>query len=417
MYAHVDINNFYVSCERLFRPELNGKVVVVLSNNDGCVIARSNEAKALNIKMGDPEFMTRDLLKQHDAYIFSSNYALYADMSARVMNNLARYTPMLIVYSIDEAFMLLSNLEGVNLDTYLEQISFEVQRNTGLPITVGAGATTAMAKFANRAAKKSKAPYLFLDSIAKMDAMAAGFDIEDIWGIGFAYYSKLTAMGVTNAAQFKNLKPDWVQKHMTIQGLRLWKELHGEQCHILNDFFERSKAICSSKSFRRYVTDLTSLEEAIATYTATVAFKLRQQNSMALSINVFLRTNKHRVDHDQHYPSITLKLPFASNNTHDLTKVAMQAVRAIYSPGHYYLKGGVIVSGIIPAGEVQYHMFSEYKGGKQTELSNLMDKINARYGKGTLRIAIEGFEKAWIMKQDYLSKPYTTQWNSIPLVK
>lgn len=413
MYAHVDINNFYVSCERLFRPELEGKVVVVLSNNDGCVIARSQEAKDLNIKMGDPEFMTREVLKQHDATIFSSNYALYADMSARVMNNLARFTYMLMVYSIDECFMLLNNISGINLQTYTKQIRDIVFRNTGLPITVGVGKTASLAKLANKAAKKQKKHYLVLDTMDKVDNIVRDFEIEDVWGVGFAYYTKLVNAGVKTAADFRRLKPDWVQQHMTVQGLRLWKELWGEPCHVLNDLFDRSKAICSSKSFNKYVTDLASLEEAIATYTATVGYKLRAQQSMALNLTVFLRTNKHRVDHDQHYPCVTLKLPFACNNTPELTKVALQGVRAIFSPGHYYLKGGVIASGIIPAGEVQYHMFTAYRGERQNHLAQVMDKINTHYGKGTLRVAAEGYDKKWIMKQDYLSKNYTTRWSDV----
>jgi len=417
MYAHVDINNFYVSCERLFRPALNGRVVVVLSNNDGCVIARSNEAKELNIKMGDPEFMARDLLRQHDAAIFSSNYALYADMSARMMNNLARYTNMLMVYSIDECFMDLHQYAGPDLTQYIATVSKEVIHNTGLPITIGVGKTASIAKLANKAAKRAKQSYMILATMDDVERVVTGFPIEDVWGVGFAYYTKLVEAGVQTAADFRRLKPAWVKQHMTVQGLKLWRELWGKPCHVINDLFERSKAICSSKSFNAYVTELAPLEEAIATYTATVAYKLRSQNSMAMTLTVFLRTNKHRSDHDQHYPTITLKLPFACNNTPDLTRAALQGLRAIYSEGHYYLKGGVIASGLIPAGEVQYHMFSDYKGNKQNGLSGIMDKINARYGRGTLRVAAEGYEKKWIMKQDYLSQRYTTQWSDIVRTK
>ncbi|QQL49208.1 Y-family DNA polymerase [Mucilaginibacter ginkgonis] len=413
MFAHVDINNFYASCQRLFRPELEGKIIVVLSNNDGCVIARSDEAKALGIKMGDAEFQVRDLLNKNGAYIFSSNYALYADMSARMMNNLARYTYMLMVYSIDECFMAIDHMPGVDLEEYIANMRDAVVQNTGLPITIGVGKTASLAKFANRAAKRARKKYMVLDTMDKVDAIINDFDIEDLWGVGFSYYKKLTAAGIMTAGDFRRQEPGWVQKQMTIQGLRLWRELWGEQCHVLNDLFERSKAICSSKSFNTYQTELCYLEEAIATYTATVASKLRVQESMALNINVFLRTNKHRKDHDQYYPSITLKLPFSSNSTAELTKVALQALRAIYTPGYYYMKGGVTAIGIVPAGEVQYDVFTEYQGERQTELSGLMDKINARYGKGTLRVAIEGYKKHWIMKQDYLSPNYTTRWQDI----
>lgn len=413
MFAHVDINNCYVSCERLFNPNLENRVVVVLSNNDGCVIARSNEAKAIGIKMADAEFMVRQNLKENNAFIFSSNYALYADMSARLMNNLARYTYTLMVYSIDEAFLALGDLMGVDLEKHIAAISENVMRHTGLPITIGVGPTIALAKLANKAAKKQKKNYLVLDTGDKIDATVKDFPIEDVWGIGLKYYHKMTEFGVKTAQDFRELKADFVRQHMTVQGWRLHQELWGKPCNVVRDVAERSKGIESSQSFNTYQTELEPIEEAISMHAATVALKLRQQQSMSLTLTIYLRTNKHNVKHDQHYPSITVKVPFAANSTHQLTRVAVQAIRAIYQPGYNYLKCGLRATGIIPEGEVQFHLFTNYEHDREQQLAELMDKLNDRYGRGTLRLGSDSFERKWAMKQDYLSKQYTTSWKDI----
>ena len=406
-----------MSCETLFQPRLKGRIVVVLSNNDGCVIARSNEAKAIGLKMGDAEFLVRKTLKDHDAVIFSSNYPLYADMSARMMNNLARYTYMLMVYSIDEAFLALGDIRGLDLELHVAMVSRNVMRDTGLSITVGVGPTMALAKLANKAAKKMGRNYLVLDTGEKISDVVRDFPIEDVWGVGRAYYDKLTEYNVQTAHDFRELKADFVRQQMTVQGWRLHQELWGIPCNVIKDVAERSKGIESSQSFNTYQTELEMIEEATAMHAATVAVKLRQQKSMALTLTVYLRTNKHNITHDQHYPSITVKVPFASNSTHELTKICVQALRAIWQPGYNYLKTGVRATGIIPAGEVQFNLFSNYDNSKQQALSGLMDNINARYGRGALRIAAEGYDKSWKMKQEFLSKQYTTKWNDIIVAK
>ncbi|EDM36232.1 nucleotidyltransferase/DNA polymerase involved in DNA repair [Pedobacter sp. BAL39] len=413
MFAHVDINNCYVSCERLFRPELERRVVVVLSNNDGCVIARSNEAKAIGIKMADAEFIVRERLKESNAVIFSSNYALYADMSARLMNNLARYTYTLMVYSIDEAFMALGNIKGIDLSQHAATISNNVFRDTGLPITVGVGPTLSLAKLANKAAKKQGRNFMVLDTEEKINAMVQTFPIEDVWGIGMAYYNKLREINIQTAHDFRSLKADFVRKQMTVQGWRLHQELWGIPCNVIKDVAERSKGIESSQSFNTYQTTLEKVEEAVAMHAGTVALKLRQQKSMALNLTVYLRTNKHNVKHDQYYPSLTVKIPFAANSVHELTQVCVQALRAIWQPGYNYLKTGVRATGIIPEGEVQNNLFNEYDNSRKQEISKLLDQINDRYGRGTLRLGVEGFDKTWKMKQDYLSRQYTTNWAEI----
>jgi DNA polymerase V len=413
MYAHVDINNCYVSCERLFRPELEGRIVVVLSNNDGCVIARSNEAKAIGIKMADAEFLVRQKLKESNAVMFSSNYALYADMSARLMNNLARYTYMLMVYSIDEAFMALGNIADLDLDKHAETISTNVFDHTGLPITVGIGPTLSLAKLANKSAKKQGRKFLVLDTAEKISETVKDFPIEDVWGVGMAYYSKLQENNIVTAHDFRELKADFVRKQMTVQGWRLHQELWGIPCNEIKDVAERSKGIESSQSFNTYQTELEKVEEAVAMHAGTVALKLRQQKSMALQLTVYLRTNKHNVKHDQYYPSLTVKVPFAANSIHEVTRICVQALKAIWQPGYKYLKAGVRATGIIPAGEVQYNLFSNYDNTKHQEISSVLDKINDRYGRGTLKLATEGVFQTWKMKQDYLSKQYTTQWSDI----
>lgn len=417
MFAHVDINNCYVSCERLFNPALEGRVVVVLSNNDGCVIARSNEAKAIGIRMADAEFMVRQNLKENDAVIFSSNYPLYADMSARLMNNLARYTYTLMVYSIDAAFLALGDIRGLNLESHTATISRNVMRHTGLPITVGVGPTMSLAKLANKAAKKRKLPYLVLAGEEKINAVVRDFPVEDVWGVGLQYFNKLTELGVKTAQDFRALKADFVRQHMTVQGWRLHQELWGKPCNVIKDVAERSKGIESSQSFNTYQTELEAIEEAVSMHAATVALKLRQQKSMALQLTIYLRTNKHNVKHDQHYPSITVKVPFAANSTHQLTRVAVQAIRAIWQPGYNYLKTGVRATGIIPEGEVQYNLFTNYEHSREQQLAELMDSLNDRYGRGTLRLGSDSFERKWAMKQEFLSKQYTTNWKDIIVAK
>jgi DNA polymerase V len=417
VFAHVDINNCYVSCERLFDPTLEGRVVVVLSNNDGCVIARSNEAKAIGIKMADAEFMVRQNLKENNAAIFSSNYPLYADMSARLMNNLARYTYTLMVYSIDEAFMAIGNIENLDLEKHTDIISRNVMKDTGLPITVGVGATMALAKLANKAAKRQKRPFLVLDNEDKISEVMKTFPIEDVWGVGRAYYEKLTEFKIATAQDFRELKPDFVRQHMTVQGWRLHQELWGKPCNVIKDVADRSKGIESSQSFNTYQTELEAIEEAISMHAGTVAIKLRQQESMALSLTIYLRTNKHNIKHDQHYPSITVKVPFAANSTHQLTRVAVQAMRAIYQPGYNYLKCGVRATGIVPAGEVQYNLFAGYEHSREQKLAELIDGLNDRYGRGTVRLAADSFERKWAMKQEFLSKQYTTDWRDIVVTK
>jgi DNA polymerase V len=256
-----------------------------------------------------------------------------------------------------------------------------------------------------------------LDDSDKIDEVLKDFPIEDVWGVGRQYYDQLTELGIKTAEDFRQMKAELVRQYMTVQGWRLHQELWGIPCNVIKDIADRSKGIESSQSFNTYQTELEMIEEAAAMHAATVAVKLRQQKSMALTLTIYLRTNKHNVSHDQHYPSITVKVPFATNSTHELTKICVQALRAIWQPGYNYLKTGVRATGIIPAGEVQYNLFSNYDNSKQHALSGLIDEINARYGRGALRLAAEGYDKTWKMKQEFLSKQYTTCWQDIVVVQ
>jgi len=247
--------------------------------------------------------------------------------------------------------------------------------------------------------------------------MVSDFPIEDVWGVGHQYYLKLAEFGVETAADFRNLKADFVRQHMTVQGWRLQQELWGKPCNVVKDIAERSKGIESSQSFNTYQTELEPIEEAVSMHAATVALKLRQQKSMAIQLTVYLRTNKHNPKHDQHYPVLTVKVPFAANSTHQLTRIAVQAIRAIWEPGYKYLKTGVRATGIIPEGEVQFNMFTDYAHDREQRLAELMDSLNDRYGRGTLRLGSDSFERKWAMKQEYLSRQYTTNWKDIIVAK
>ncbi len=411
MYALVDANNFYVSCERLFRPELNEKPVIVLSNNDGCAISRSNEAKALGIKMGVPYFQIKDLVQKHQIAIFSSNYTLYADMSARIMNNLARFTPDVEVYSIDECFLGLKGLRG--LAEYATRIRSTVIRNTGIPVSIGIAPTKTLAKLANKIAKKNPTGVCVLETTEQIDSAVKDFSIADLWGIGRAYQRKLELANVTTAGQLRTMRESWVKKELTVQGLRLYYELLGRPCIPLKESLERKKGICTSRSFGKLTNSLEELIEATTAYASRLAEKLRADNSCASVMHIQLLTNRFRKDLPQYNPFITLPLAHPANNTPDLVKVAVVGLKRVYEPRYMYSKVMVMATGLIPEQEVQLHLFTDWNGPKNNTVSKLMDKLNHHYGTGTIRLASEGFRRRWAMKRENVSPNYTTNWGDI----
>lgn len=414
MFALCDCNNFYASAERLFRPELNGKPVVVLSNNDGCVIARSEEAKACGIKMGDPEFLVRDLIKKFDIQVFSSNYVLYGDMSERVMHHLGRWFPRIDVYSIDEAFGWLGGLK--DLESYVPRIRESVVHSTGIPVSIGVAPTKTLAKLANKMSKKTGG-VLVLDSEDKITAAVREFPVHELWGVGRQHYKKFEELGIRTAAELRNMPEMWFRQHMTILGQRMWNELWGRPAIPLDASREIKKGITVSRSFRNYIEQPEILAEALTLYASRLAEKLRREKLRCVYLQVFLYTNKNREDHPQHFPSHTHRLLIASNSTIDLVSIAVRVSARLFRPGVKYRKAGVIATGLVPESELQLNAFADHDDGKKDSVSAVLDKLNLAYGRGTLRMATEGYEKKWRLKHEYLSKGYTTRWADIMKVK
>jgi DNA polymerase V len=414
MYALVDCNNFYASCERLFRPDLLNKPIIILSNNDGCAIARSQEAKELGIKMGDVFYKIEKMIKENDVQVFSSNYTLYADMSARVMNNIARFTPDVEIYSIDECFIRLTGFD--NLEEYSHLIRNKVIQHTGIPVSIGLAPTKTLAKLANKLAKKRSGVCL-LDTPEKITAALQAFPLNDVWGIGGQYYKKLLSHGLQFAGQLRQMPLEWVRTNMTIQGVRMWEELWGRPRITFGMYRERKKGICCSKSFGKLTDNLNEITEATANYASRVAEKLRQDKSCATLLSLRLITNQFRADLPQYFKGITVQLRHPANNTSDLVKAAIKALNLVYHPGYKFLKVEVLVTGIIPQSEVQLDLFNNWDGVRQDKVSKLMDKLNNHYGRGTLRLATEGYKKAWNMRQNFLSADYTTDWEDILKVR
>lgn len=420
MFAVVDCNNFYVSCERVFNPALNGKPVVVLSNNDGCIIARSDEAKALGIKMGVPAFRIAEFLHQNQVAVYSSNYALYGDLSHRVMSVLEQFTPELEIYSIDEAFLNLAGLP-VHLEEYARKIRATVLKNVGIPVSVGIGPTKVLAKTANHYAKKvpeNQGIYV-LDSPAKIDEALKLFAIDEVWGIGRQYSKLLKSIGVQTAWDFIQLQDGWVKKRMTVVGLRVKKELEGVSCLEMELIPTAKKVICTSRSFGESQTELEPIREAVATYAARCGEKLRRQHSCAGMLMVFIHTNGFKANEPQYERNFVCKLPVPTNNTMELIRYALFALEAIYRKGYRYKKAGVLVLDIVPENQVQGSLFDRVDRPKHAAVMKTLDAINSKYGRDTLKVAAQGTgkDKKWRLRQEKLSPSYTTKWDDIIAVR
>lgn len=413
MYVLCDCNNFYASAERLFKPALEGLPIVVLSNNDGCVIARSQEAKDAGIKMGDPAFMVHDLIKKFNIQVFSSNYVLYGDMSERVMHNLSRWFVTVIPYSIDEAFGWAGGI--INLKDYAITARTSIIKNTGIPVSIGIAPTKTLAKLANKLSKANGGT-LVLETDAEITAALKDFPIEDLWGIGRQYYQKLSQMKITTVAELRDLPELWFKQNMTVQGQRMWNELWGRPMLQLGELPPTAKGLSVTRSFSGYVMEPDILCEAVTTYASRLAEKLRNEKMCCQFLEVFLLTNKHREDHPQHYPKHVHKLTIASNSTTEIVSVANRVARMLFSPGIKYRKAGVIATGLIPESDLQFHLFKEHTNNAD-QVSAVIDKLNMAYGRGTLRMASEGFEKKWKLKHEYLSGGYTTRWKDLIKVR
>ena len=416
MYALVDCNNFFVSCERVFDSRLEGKPVIVLSNNDGCAIARSNEAKALGIGMGANFFEIEELVKKHDVQVFSTNFVLYADMSLRVKGLLSRFCPEVEDYSIDESFLDFNGFENFNLKEYGAMIAQTVKQGTGIPVSIGIAPTKTLAKVANRFAKKYPAyqSVCVIDTEEKRIKALQKIEIGDVWGIGRQHTKRLAAMGVTTACDFTQLPQAWVRKNMTVVGERTWSELRGTPCIKMEFVAPPKQSIMVSRSFGKMIEDYTTISEAVATYTSMAAAKLRKQKSCAKSMLVFVDSNPFREDLEQYSRHIILKLLVASNSSQELINYALEGLKKIFRPKILYKKAGVMLMDICPANIIQGNLFDTIDRKKHHSLMVVMDKVNEYYGRNTLKIAAMGDGQAWKIKQERLSPCYTTRLSDLP---
>jgi DNA polymerase V len=408
----VDCNNFYVSCERVFDPCLNGKPVIVLSNNDGCAISRSNEAKLLGIKMGVPAFSIKDVIEKFDVKVFSSNYALYGDMSRRVMSLLSEYAPEMEIYSIDEAFLYFQGIPENALLNHGKKMVHRVGKFTGIPLSLGIAPTKSLAKIANKIAKKQGRDVFIIDKENTTDVLKK-FPIEDVWGIGSQHAAFLKKQGIVTAYDFIGFPGDWVRKNLTVVGLRLWEELQSRPSIRSEIETPSKKNICTSLSFGEMQTDFLPLEEAVTAYASRCAEKLRKQKSCAGTLMVFLHTNQFREDLQQYARNIVIHLPVPTNSTLELVHFSKEGLKRIYKKGYAYKKAGIIVSNFVPESEVQQNMFDTTDRKKHASLMKAVDKLNKDYGKETVRIASQGFTQSWKLRQEKLSSRYTTRWSEL----
>lgn len=418
MYGLADCNNFYASCERVFNPNLQNTPVVVLSNNDGCVISRSNEAKKIGIKMGQPIFELKELVKDNRVKVLSSNFILYGDMSSRVMDNLARFSPAIEVYSIDEAFLNFSGISINNLQNLGDSVVKAVKKNTGIPLSLGISKTKTLAKVASKLCKKFPKLNGVCVMIKEDDIIKVlkKFPIEDVWGIGRRYSKKLISIGVKTAYDFTKLSPLWIRANMSIVGVKTWKELNGESCIEFEENVSDKKQICTSRSFSKHFEDLEELYKSVAHFTSVSAEKLRRQKCVAGQIQVFILTNAFREDLPQYYQSIVVPLENHTDSTLELVKFACKALSKIYKPGYKYKKAGVILTDISRKSETPGSLFCETDLIKHQNLMSTIDRLNNQFGKHFVKLAAEGVDgiKA---NRNMLSPKYTTSWDDIIEVK
>lgn len=413
MFGLMDCNNFFASCERAFNPALRNRPVVVLSNNDGCVIARSNEVKAMGIPMGTPAFKIKQLIADKKIFAFSSNYLLYGDMSRRVMALLAEQVDKMEIYSIDEAFFIVPPTDdlksfGVNIRQY-------VSRSSGIPVSIGIAPTKTLAKIANHFAKKFPAynGVCVIDTDDKRITALKMTPIDDVWGIGRRLTGRLNKLGIKTAYDFTHLPRSYVRQTMTITGERMWCELNGQSCINLEITAPDKKQICTSRSFGRMITQLDELAPAIASHAAACAAKLRAKNLCAVSIMPFVNTNRFRTDLQQCQLSQIVRLPYPTNDTRIIMQHALDALRKMYRPNFYYKKAGVIITEIISDGQKPLDLFATHDNHKSEKLMGAIDSVNEKYGRGTVRMTIELSDNKWKMHRDLLSPQYTTDINQI----
>ncbi len=416
-YALVDCNNFFVSCERAFQPELEGKPVVVLSNNDGCVVARSNESKAMGIKMGTPFFKIRDKVESGNLIVRSSNYSLYGDLSSRVMSILAAAVPKIEIYSIDEAYLCVDGIEKKKLEVLCPELVRRIRKWVGIPVSIGIASTKTLAKVANHFAKKYpgyKGVCRIVTEEQRVKALKLT-PIGDVWGIGRRVAPRLLAMGLTTAFDYVSMPQDWVYKNLGLGGLRVWNELNGKES-VEEERDEARQSICTSRSFAETITDIQELSARVSDFAAKCAEKLRHDGTAAYCINTFLYTNRFREDKPQDFPDATIRLDMPASSTQEVVSAALKALKLIWKPGFEYKKAGVVVFDIVNRDERQLTLFEtdSAKKEKQDVLSQVMDNVNVSSGQNVLRVATQRpGHYADGIRREHASRLFSTDWDSI----
>ena len=418
MFALADCNNFFASCERVFRPDLQGKPVIVLSNNDGCAIARSNEAKALGIKMGAPFFKIRDIVRRHNVAVFSGNMALYGDMSQRVRWVLEEFAPGIEVYSIDEAFLDLRGMKNIDFDAYAKRISAQCWKMTSIPVSVGIAPTKTLAKIASKLCKQY--PKLrggcYMYRPQDIEKVLRKFPIEDVWGIGRRTAPKLKARGVNTAYEFTQMPEGVVRMMLGIGGVRTWKELRGIPCLEFEDGFEAKQSICVSRSFSSEIYEVKELQEQIANFASVMASKLRKQQSVTSEMVVFAYTNRFREDVPQIHANTLVPFITPTAEERIIIAQAVSAAKTLFKQGFGYKKAGVIATKIVSEKHVMHSLFEDREAvEREHKITSALDAINAAFGKGTIKLAVQGSGEIKSSSENQ-SPHYTTRWSDIPLV-
>jgi DNA polymerase V len=417
IFGLIDANNFYVSCEQVFNPKLLKKPVIVLSSNDGCVVSRSNEAKGLGIKMGQPFFQIQSIIKAHNVQYFSSNFSLYADMSRRIMQIIAEIVPSIEVYSIDEAFVDFTGIAIKDLIPLGRKIFTTIYQHIGIPTSIGIGPTKTLAKVANRIAKQN----VFFKNVYHLDEVARQYclkqtPIEEVWGIGKRWAEKLYSLNISNAYQLSLKNANDIRKIANKVLSSTVLELQGTPVLEIEQEIPPKKQILVSRTFSKAVTEVGELKSAVATHLCAALEKLRHQNSVASSFSVFIQVDRFKAGFDNYHHQQAVELALPSQDAQKFLKLAIKVVESLFTEGLKYKKAGVMLSGISEKGAGQYDLFQE-DTQKEDSLMSTLDKINARLGKGKIRFAVEGYKKGWQANSNYRSPLYTTSWNELLVVK
>lgn len=416
MFVLADCNNFFASCERVFRPDLQGRPVIVLSGNDGCAVARSNEAKALGIKMGDPFFKIKHIVAKHKVAVFSGNMALYGDMSQRVRWVLEEFAPFVEVYSIDEAFLDLRGVENIDFNEYAKTISKRCYKLTSIPVSVGIAPTKTLAKIASKLCKQY--PKLqggcYMHRAEDIEKVLKKFPVEDVWGVGKRSVAKLKLIGVDTAYDYTQLSESVVRQMFGVMGVRTWKELKGVPCIEFEDGFQARQSICVSRSFSSEIYDIKELCEQVANFASSMVEKLRKQNSVVCEMNVFAYTNRFKENLPQMYGSRLVQISVPTNDVRVIVGKAMEALRELYCNGYGYKKAGVVATKIAPSYSVMHSLFDDVKAQeKEHKLTAVLDSVNRAFGKGAVKLAVQGSGKIKSASENQ-SPHYTTLWSDLP---